>query len=120
LNSRDGEKQELAGKIRVILVQGIHPVIARCCVTMNYFRILFIVIASILAAASSHFFAAASTLEAAASALLAAASALLAAELACCAAAVHVSLGGSGCFAAQPMFTIPSSATAAIPVAILP
>lgn len=81
---------------------------------------LFIVIASILAAASSHFFAAVSTLAAAASALLAAASALLAAELACCAAAVQVSFGGSACFAAQPMFTMPSNATAAIPVAIRP
>lgn len=83
---------------------------------------LFIVIASILAAASSALFAAVSTLAAAASALLAAASALLAAELACCAAAVHVSLGagGGGCFAAQPRLVMPRKAAAATPIAIRP
>jgi len=81
---------------------------------------LFIVIASILAAASSALCAAASTLAAAASALLAAASALLAAEFACCAAAVHVSLGASGCFAAQPRLIMPRSVAAATPAAIRP
>jgi len=87
----------------------------------NYFLILFIVIASILAAASSALFAAVSTLPAAASALPAAASALLAAELAWVAAAVQVSLGASGGFAVvHPRLVMLNSATAATPVAIRP
>lgn len=80
---------------------------------------LFVVIASIFAAASSHLFAAASTRAAAASARAAAVSARLADEFADCAAAVHVSLI-SGCFAAHPALTIANSAAAVIPVAIRP
>src|SRR5262245_30503236 len=80
---------------------------------------LFVVIASIFAAASSTLFAAASDRLAAASARLAAASARLADVLADCAAAVHVSLI-SGCLAAHPALTTASNAPAATPVVILP
>lgn len=80
---------------------------------------LFMVIASIRAAASSAFFAAASTRAAAASARFAASSARLAEVLADCAAAVHVSCGG-GCVVAQPAPRATSNAPAAIPLVTLP